>query len=187
MAEGLAPSIAGNTAAQSGYSPGERGDPGISALSGWLRSYLLTTLPPLLFVLPPWTGDAVPAAHGACRRGRGVIRGPCPGRPCPGTALLLPGGAWVAVPRSLLGGPGRPKPGWQASLCPAAPAVPRREGWLAWVPVLLLARPPPREAALLPVALCLKCPDGQGPAGRGLSRAWNSPCSGIRVGQGPGS
>lgn len=110
MAEGLAPSIAGNAAAQSNYSPRERGDSGISAHSGWLRSCLLTTLPPLLFVrrLPPWTGDAVPAAHRACCRGRGVIRGLCPGRPCPGTALLLPGGAWVAVPWSLLGRP------WQA-------------------------------------------------------------------------
>lgn len=57
MAEGLAPSIAGNTAARSNYSPGERGDSGISAHSGWLRSYLLTTLPPC-------------SSSGACLRGQ---------------------------------------------------------------------------------------------------------------------
>lgn len=45
-----------------------------------------------------------------------------------------------------------------------------------------LGRPPSFPAALWP-----RCPDGQGPAGRGLHRAWNSPCFGIHLGQGPGS
>lgn len=56
--------------------------------------------------------------------------------------------------------------GSRAAACPSSP----------------LGRPPSFSAALW-----MKCPDGQGPAGRGLGRAWNSPCSGIRFGQRPGS
>lgn len=56
--------------------------------------------------------------------------------------------------------------GSRAATCPSSP----------------LGRPPSFSAALW-----MKCPDGQGPAGRGLGRAWNSPCSGIHFGQRPGS
>lgn len=88
-------------------------------------------------------------------------------------------GLWAPGEQGLLG----------ACLCPGSRAVPWVEEVVASVgssaaacPSSLLGRPPSFSAALW-----MKCPDGQGPAGRGLVHAWNSPCSGIRVGQGPGS
>lgn len=76
-----------------------------------------------------------------------------------------------------------------AFLCPGSRPVPWVEEVVAPVGSSAaacwscpLGRPPPFSAALW-----MKCPDRQGPAGRGLVHAWNSPCSGIHVGQAPGS
>lgn len=76
MAEGLAPSIAGNTAARSNYSPRVRGDSGIAAHSGWLQSCILATMPCSLFLqrLPQREGDAVPAVSRVRRPG--AVPGP---------------------------------------------------------------------------------------------------------------
>lgn len=99
-----------------------------------------------------------------------------PDWPCGGACWV---GLWAPGERGLLG----------AFLCPGSRTVPWVEevvasGGSSAAACLssLLGRPPSFSAALW-----LKCPDGQGPAGRGLVHAWNSPCSGIRVGQGPGA
>lgn len=96
----------------------------------------------------------------------------------PGTSLLLLGGAWVAVLWSL---PGRPMGSWTAGPGQVQYASSSSSSVLdrgcSCLPVLHLG-----VATLLPAAPCLKCLDGQGPAGRGLGCAWNSPRSGIHVG-----
>lgn len=158
-----------------------------SARAGWRpQPRVLAATLCFLFVWrpPPSRGGTVPAVSRARRPG--VV----PGHDCLGPTLLLPGGARVALWQSLLGG--LRAPGAQglsgAHLGPSSRAVPWVEegapvgSRAAACPSSPLGRPPSFSAALW-----MKCPDGQGPAGRGLGRAWNSPCSGIRFGQRPGS
>ena len=162
MAEELAPSLAENAAAQRNSSPLVGGTVAFQLFVAGLR------------MLPLGPAAALGQWRCACCHEQGVV----PGDYGPGTTLPLPGGAGVAMWQSLLGGPEGtrgaasvrgPSVSWQLEQGPGG----RR--WLT-----------PRRPPAFPAALWLKCPDGHSPAGRGLRRAWNSPCSGLHVGRGLG-